>query len=140
MRSQKEKNVYLREWKKRNPEKYKASWKRYNEAHKDVINARNRQRAIERKDIYRKWYDEKRAIIKDLKSVPCSDCSRDYPWYVMDFDHVSGKKSGNVSRMLGRPLNVILDEISKCEVVCSNCHRERTFKRGDYGVNNSDDG
>ena len=34
----------------------------------------------------------------------------------------------NVSTManLSRPWTAILEELSKCEVVCANCHRKRT--------------
>jgi hypothetical protein len=49
----------------------------------------------------------------------------------MDFDHVRGSKSGLISEMVagGRPWSVIEDEIAKCDLVCSNCHRYRTFAR-----------
>ena len=42
-------------------------------------------------------------------------------------DHVGDDKSFNVSRMsrLGSKRKID-EEIAKCEVVCSNCHRERT--------------
>lgn len=53
-----------------------------------------------------------------------------YPSYVMDFDHIKGTKIGALSRMAGdgKPLASILAEIAKCDVVCANCHRLRTFK------------
>ena len=62
-------------------------------------------------------------------SQPCTDCGVPYPYYVMDWDHIKDKKF-NVSRMgsLGSE-KLILEEIAKCELVCSNCHRERTHKR-----------
>lgn len=49
-----------------------------------------------------------------------------------DFDHVRGKKRKNVGAMVnGHNFSVekIIEEIAKCDVVCSNCHRERTFSR-----------
>jgi hypothetical protein len=53
-----------------------------------------------------------------------------YPHYVMDFDHVSGKKRFNIgSDIIEMTMKTFLEEISKCEVVCSNCHRHRTFMR-----------
>lgn len=33
-----------------------------------------------------------RQMIIDAKSKSCADCKIIYPWYVMDFDHVSGVK------------------------------------------------
>ncbi len=69
-------------------------------------------------------------IIREYKSKPCADCGIRYPYYVMDFDHrqdsIKVINLSNASRMT-RPK--ILEEIAKCDVVCSNCHRERTYQR-----------
>jgi hypothetical protein len=49
----------------------------------------------------------------------------------MEFDHrdASAKTQG-VTRMVGRAsLQRIMDEVAKCDVVCANCHRMRTFRR-----------
>jgi uncharacterized OB-fold protein len=68
-------------------------------------------------------------MLKDkLKSVPCMDCGRSFPPYVMDFDHVRGRKSYEISRV--RSMAKVLAEVGKCDVVCSNCHRIRTHSRG----------
>lgn len=67
-------------------------------------------------------------LIKSAKDKPCADCGLKYPPYVMDFDHLSDK-SFNIGRHEGRSLNVLQIEIDKCEVVCANCHRERTWQR-----------
>jgi len=73
----------------------------------------------------------KKEIVK-LKSSPCVDCGETYPFYVMDFDHRPGtNKSFALSRGLyeKRPLSVLLEEIAKCDLVCANCHRARTYQR-----------
>lgn len=70
-----------------------------------------------------------RELIRQAKSVPCADCGQKFPYYVMDFDHLTDK-SMNVSKMVTYSLTRIRDEIAKCDVVCANCHRERTFLRG----------
>lgn len=51
--------------------------------------------------------------------------------YVMDFDHCVGEeKKAHVSRLVGMMnLQNLLDEIEKCDVVCANCHRIRTYER-----------
>ena len=60
----------------------------------------------------------------------CVDCKQKYPWYVLDFDHVYGKKVANIGQMLNYfSVEDILKEVAKCDIVCSNCHRERTFQR-----------
>ena len=50
----------------------------------------------------------------------------------MDFDHKNGKiKVGNIASMTTRNLSLsrIKNEIEKCDIVCANCHRIRTYKR-----------
>lgn len=68
--------------------------------------------------------------IKELKEVNgCSDCG-EKNHIVLDFDHLKDKKY-NISRMIhdGFSWAAIKKEISKCEIVCANCHRIRTHKR-----------
>ena len=69
--------------------------------------------------------------LKEVKEKnPCMDCKIWYPYYVMDFDHVRGRKHKNVSELIDTLSKKKIDEeIAKCEVVCSNCHRIRTHKR-----------
>lgn len=60
----------------------------------------------------------------------CADCNQKYPFYVMDFDHVYGKKVSNIGQMLDYfSVEDILKEVAKCDIVCSNCHRKRTYLR-----------
>ena len=69
--------------------------------------------------------------LKEHKSVPCMDCNVQYPSYVMDLDHrEEHDKVVDVSKMvsLGN-WSKYLAELKKCDVVCSNCHRERTHQR-----------
>lgn len=72
---------------------------------------------------------EKRAAVRALKQAPCMDCGLEWPPFVMDFDHVRGEKRMEVGRMLtqGYTLEAIMAEIEKCDLVCSNCHRIRTW-------------
>jgi hypothetical protein len=66
---------------------------------------------------------------KVAKERPCADCGVQYPHYVMDFDHREDKKF-TISKMAGRVSQQRLkEEIAKCDVVCANCHRERTHQR-----------
>jgi hypothetical protein len=60
----------------------------------------------------------------------CADCGVSYPPYVLDFDHLKDKSFG-ISRalQLGLELDKIKQEVKKCEIVCANCHRIRTYNR-----------
>jgi len=72
------------------------------------------------------------AEVRVLKAQPCADCNHHYPYYVMDFDHREGEeKKGVINRMIamGWARQTIMAEIAKCDVVCANCHRERTHQR-----------
>lgn len=72
-----------------------------------------------------------REIIRAAKDVPCADCSSRHPYYVMQFDHLGEQEKhfniGAHGPSLGR--DRLIAEIAKCEVVCANCHAERTHRR-----------
>jgi hypothetical protein len=70
-------------------------------------------------------------LILESKSVPCTDCEFPYPHYVLEFDHVKGVKVSEVSKMVADNCSIesIKEEISKCEVVCANCHKIRHHTR-----------
>lgn len=58
------------------------------------------------------------------------DCGVSYPSYVMDFDHRDPSlKKFELGDALSKvySIQLVLDEIAKCDVVCANCHRIRTY-------------
>lgn len=84
------------------------------------------------------WRNEARYLRKQIielvhkrKAIPCTDCGKQYPYYVMDFDHVDpNTKVANIGQLSKwRSIESISKEMDKCEVVCANCHRERTHGR-----------
>ena len=81
-------------------------------------------------------YAEAKRLIERVKDVPCADCGHKFPTYVMDFDHVRGEKSFNISRGRGHSIKKLKEEIAKCDIVCANCHRIRLFssRSGDGSV------
>jgi len=69
-------------------------------------------------------------FIAKQKKKPCQDCKVSYPCYVMDFHHrPTEEKTMCIARTAhnGWSKKKILKEIAKCDLICSNCHRERTF-------------
>jgi len=61
------------------------------------------------------------------------DCGKIYPPYVMDFDHRDpSEKVLNLSKVYAFGKEKLLAEVKKCDIVCSNCHRIRTFSRKDH--------
>jgi hypothetical protein len=86
---------------------------------------------------YRKReHEKKRSALRDwLNSIKvergCTDCGyKDHP-EALHFDHLPGMgKAGNVSALVNNlSAQKLKDEISKCEVVCANCHAIRTASR-----------
>lgn len=77
--------------------------------------------------------ERKRELMKELKNGPCVDCGISYPYYVMHWDHIDTDKIADVSKLMAlKAWQTVLDEIAKCELVCSNCHAERTHQRNQY--------
>lgn len=87
----------------------------------------NRKREIAR---IKKNKEEIKFLIRETKQKPCADCGHEYPFYVMQFDHVRGQKKFLLCRSyLRQGKQKVLDEIAKCDVVCANCHAQRTWSR-----------
>lgn len=100
------KNAYDRDWYQRNKEK-----------HKRDVARRNREQVA-----------RLREVVGELKRQPCTDCGECFPPYVMDFDHVRGTKVRSIGRLVAYGHEAGLRaELAKCDLVCANCHRERTF-------------
>lgn len=65
-----------------------------------------------------------------LSTHPCVDCGLEDP-DLLEFDHVRGEKTAGVGYLARRgfALDVIQDEILKCDVRCLHCHRKRTISQ-----------
>lgn len=59
----------------------------------------------------------------------CADCGYKKYACALDFDHLGNKKFGINDKGFDLKWERVLKEIKKCEVVCANCHRIRTWKR-----------
>lgn len=105
-------------WKARNPEKNCATMRAWSKAHRAY---------------HRDWRRRRLALLEPLKAGPCVDCGGTFPAVAMDFDHIEGRKVASVSGMArgNASWKRVLAEIAKCDLVCANCHRVRTARRGD---------
>eukprot|EP00919_Chromeraceae_sp_WS-2016_P077455 GHVR01183293.1.p1 GENE.GHVR01183293.1~~GHVR01183293.1.p1 ORF type:complete len:162 (-),score=0.17 GHVR01183293.1:72-557(-) len=76
-------------------------------------------------------YRERKKVILEYKKKPCMDCGATYPPYVMTFDHRDPiMKSFEISRAAHVTHERFLVELEKCDLVCANCHAERTWGQG----------
>lgn len=80
---------------------------------------------------YRERWRYHADLLDQIRDVPCQDCGGRFPPCAMEFDHRDpATKVRSVTRMISNAsIERILAEVDKCDVVCSNCHRTRTYRR-----------
>jgi hypothetical protein len=101
---------------------------RYYQEYRRKYNRENRNRKAQR-DRQRR-YEVKRYVDRLKAKTPCADCRRKFPPICMDFDHLRAKTRSIANLVSGAyRLALIKEEITRCELVCANCHRIRTAKR-----------
>jgi len=65
----------------------------------------------------------------------CNKCGYDDSSAALDFHHINPEDkelSIGTSLYNGVPIEKLLDEIEKCKVLCSNCHRKLESQKEDY--------
>lgn len=67
-------------------------------------------------------------IVEYKKTLKCVNCGNN-DFRVLDFDHLEEKlfNIADASR-LGYSLKVLKEEIAKCQILCANCHRIKTYE------------
>jgi hypothetical protein len=95
---------------------------------------KNKKKILERTLIWtKKRMASNRDLVNAAKANPCKDCGGIFPFCVMDFDHRPGtKKIGSISSLVGNWIisaKKLIIEMEKCDLVCANCHRIRTYNR-----------
>lgn len=104
----------------KNKEDQRAASRKHYVANKEKINKRSAASRQAMRD----------HVNKLKESSPCTDCGQDYPYYVMQYDHINSDKVAGVATLLRTStLAKALEEIAKCELVCANCHAIRTWTR-----------
>ncbi len=136
-KTEEERKAYYKKYHKEYSVKYRAK-----RTEKQILETRERdrknsikyrkERAIERNSLGTRRETPTTKYVTNLKdTTPCADCKQYFPAVCMDFDHVRGEKTTTVSKLMWSRVahNIVLEEINKCELVCSNCHRLRTSTR-----------
>lgn len=114
-----------KEWARANPEKMREARRKWykNNKEKAYKKVDSRRREI------KKWFLEYKS------ELSCETCGFSHP-AALDFHHTDSKeKETEISKMVTESYSKenILNEIAKCRILCSNCHRilhfdERTKK------------
>src|SRR6266849_507145 len=136
----KEKSLAIqRTWRAKNPQKLEEYKARRKSVHLERDRLAGRRRAAERRKDSKVHarehvyglarYARARALVTKATNRPCLDCGGIFHFSAMDFDHVRGKKLFTIGAGIVRALKKVMDEIAKCDLVCANCHRVRTYKR-----------
>ena len=103
------KNAYYREYWKR-----PGTWDKHRERLKS-----NKQAQIE----------DNHKLVVDRLASGCVDCG-EQDIRVLEFDHLPEyEKLANVSNLMSGSRNKLIEEMNKCDVVCANCHKRRTYAR-----------
>ena len=103
-----------------NSEEKRAYQKKHYAENKDYYKRRNNAAELALRSEVNKFKEER----------ACADCGSFFPYYVMQFDHVRGKKVAHVATLVMNNARFkVWEEIKKCDVVCANCHCVRTHKR-----------
>ncbi|MEK7551144.1 MAG: hypothetical protein AAB532_00915 [Patescibacteria group bacterium] len=80
-----------------------------------------------------RYIQQRKKLLEEIKNRPCMDCGKRFPPWVMDFDHRnSQEKIASISRLTFWKManfEKVKKEIEKCDLVCANCHRQRTYNR-----------
>lgn len=103
----------------------KDMWKTSPERRKNNIE-KNRERRIRNKQY----------VWDYLKNTSCKHCGNSDP-RVLEFDHLnSEEKLFNISDICNRSHSIksIKKEIDKCQVLCANCHRIKTYEQLNYWI------
>jgi hypothetical protein len=92
------------------------------------------ERQVSKREATMALRNRNRAFVREyLAEHPCVDCGESDP-IVLEFDHVRGEKSFNVSYgvIKNYSLKRLAEEIAKCDIRCANCHRRVTATRGGF--------
>ena len=82
---------------------------------------------------YTKFKNNRKNIVQNIKKEigKCQNCQwscedKEELSYVLDFDHIYENKIKQISDLYSFKIETLLQEISKCRLLCRNCHQLRT--------------
>lgn len=84
----------------------------------------------------------KRKLWEIKEQSGCMDCGEMYPHWMLDFDHrPEHDKIDSPSQITHKySWDRAIEELNKCDIVCPNCHRIRTYTRNQSGYKNLNNG
>jgi len=78
-------------------------------------------------DLRRNW------LTKYKEDCGCQDCRQKFAGVALDFHHRPGEiKLFNLANCSNRNFELIKNEVTKCDVLCKNCHALKTLESGHH--------
>lgn len=85
------------------------------------------------RDYMKKRRQNRRKYFIQLLGGKCRNCGGTKN---LEFDHINPKnKSHDYNAIEDRPMNMIETEIKKCQLLCRDCHKDKTLKNKEHIVN-----
>lgn len=84
----------------------------------------------EKKSQLKHYYDRKALYIEKLggKCIKCESTDD------LEFDHIDPEsKTFDIGSIMRRDIEVVLKELSKCQLLCTECHFQKTVSEGSLG-------
>lgn len=77
----------------------------------------------------RNKYWRRKVMDRFKTSKGCAECGYNAHPYALEFDHVDpSQKTMAISQMYCYTWERVKEELSKCQVLCGNCHNIKTIK------------
>jgi hypothetical protein len=87
-----------------------------------------RSNPSERNEYQRRRRDKRKNILIEKFGNKCHDCEKSFHKCAYDFHHLNPlEKKFEIAPSLDRNWESILEEVEKCIMLCSNCHRVRHY-------------
>lgn len=102
----------------------------YRASHRSQLNAS--ARAYQARTAKKKRLDRKVLLLELAGGARCCKCGYDKSLVALDFDHrdPTTKIKGLLESMASVSWERLVEEVAKCQVLCANCHRIKTFGEG----------
>jgi len=124
-----------KEWQEANIENLRVAQRRYRQRNLEKCHERTRNHRRENPEGYRlrqkQYIRKRRGWLQAYKhAIGCKFCPEDDP-RCLDFHHRN--PSEKKYKIAGLPCSFekLKEEIEKCDIICANCHRKKTWKRRD---------
>lgn len=78
-----------------------------------------------RNEVQRIYRAKRQQWVSDFKNIKrCKKCGEDQPHKLAFHHRDPSAKTSNINPLMWSPIERLLEEINKCDVLCHNCHAD----------------